>query len=399
MAEDIATGNVVQQVEDPYIRELRQFLFERGFDFAGNPLPLEAITSQIAPFNPLEQRAIDIGAGGIGSYFPYMQRGTELLENAVDEYDLAGAMIRESMPYYNEAVAGYRDAANLARSGLAPTERGIYEGMNMLQAGLGSFNNNAANYYMNPYMQSVIEDQLTDVDEFYDQQVTDLNTKAAQSGLRGSARAGLLGLELEKAKQEQRSKLLNQGLASAYDQAQRQFNLEQQALRGAAPVMASLGQGFGQARSGLAGLLNDLSSNVGNVGGNYLRTGTALMGVPSGIQSLGGAMTNLGGIEQAFRGNDVSQLMGMGQTARGYEQAVLDAQTQNAYNLAMEPYNRLSYLSEFASPNYMGSGQSMRLSQQQAAMPSPFRSTLGAVPAGNSIGGGFNFNPLSWFGG
>ena len=64
----------------------------------------------------------------------------------------------------------------------------------------------------------------------------------------------------------------------------------------------------------------------------------------------------------------------------------------------MEPYNRLSYLSEFASPNYMGSGQSMRLSQQQAAMPSPFRSTLGAVPAGNSIGG-FNFNPLSWFGG
>ena len=162
--------------------------------------------------------------------------------------------------------------------------------------------------------------------------------------------------------------------------------------------MASLGQGFGQARSGLAGLLNDLSSNVGNVGGNYLRTGTALMGVPSGIQSLGGAMTNLGGIEQAFRGNDVSQLMGMGQTARGYEQAVLDAQTQNAYNLAMEPYNRLSYLSEFASPNYMGSGQSMRLSQQQAAMPSPFRSTLGAVPAGNSIGG-FNFNPLSWFGG
>ena len=50
MANDIAAGNVVQQLEDPYIRELRQFLFERGFDFAGNPLPLEAITSQIASF-------------------------------------------------------------------------------------------------------------------------------------------------------------------------------------------------------------------------------------------------------------------------------------------------------------------------------------------------------------
>jgi len=198
MANDIAAGNVVQQLEDPYIRELRQFLFERGFDFAGDPLPLEAITSQIAPFNPLEQRGMDIATGGVGSYFPYMQRGTELFENAVDEYDLAGAMMKESMPYYNEAAGGYRDAAMLARSGLAPTERGIYEGMNMLQAGLGSFDQRAANNYMDPYMRSVIDDQLLDVDQFYDQQVTDLNTKAAQSGLRGSARAGLLGLEIQK---------------------------------------------------------------------------------------------------------------------------------------------------------------------------------------------------------
>ena len=124
------------------------------------------------------------------------------------------------------------------------------------------------------------------------------------------------------------------------------------------------------------------------------------MGVPSGIQSLGGAMTNLGGIEQAFRGNDIANLTNSGRMARGYEQAVLDTQRQNAYALAMEPYNRLSYLAEFASPNYMGSGQSMRLSQQQQALPSPFQAALTNVPPGNTIGGGgFNFNPLSWFGG
>ena len=91
--------------------------------------------------------------------------------------------------------------------------------------------------------------------------------------------------------------------------------------------------------------------------------------------------------------------MSAGRTARGYEQAVLDTQRQNAYALAMEPYNRLSYLSEFASPNYMGSGQSMRIAQQQQALPSPFQAALTNVPPGNSIGGGFNFNPLSWFGG
>jgi len=388
MANDIAAGNVVQQLEDPYIRELRQFLFERGFDFAGNPLPLEAITSQIASFNPLEQRAIDIGAGGIGSYFPYMQRGTELFENAVDEYDLAGAMMKESMPYYNEAAGGYRDAAMLARSGLAPTERGIYEGMNMLQAGLGSFDQRAADNYMNPYMRSVIDDQLSDVDEFYDQQVTDLNTKAAQSGLRGSARAGLLGLEIEKAKQEQRSKLLNQGLASAYDQAQRQFNLEQQALRGAGPVMASLGQGFGQARSGLAGLLNDLSTNIGNVGGNYLRTGSAYTGIPAGQQGLGGAITNLGGIGQAYRGNDISQLMNLGQTARGYEQAVMDTQKQNAYNIAMEPYQRMNYLSGLAGTI---PGGTTTFTNSQFSSPNPMRGVAGQTIGADTY---YSINPL-----
>ena len=393
-------GQVVQQLDDPYLRALREYIFNTAMGFAGQPLPIESLVTQIAPFNPLEQGAIDIAAGGVGSYFPYLRRGAQMFESAADYYPESAALIRESVPYYNEAVGGYRDAANLARSGLQPTERGIYEAINMLNAGLGSFDQRAANYYMNPYMNAVVQDQLDEVDRYYDQQITDLGTRLAGSGLRGSARGGLLELELAKEKEKRRSQLLNSGLASAYNQAQQQFNLEQGALRGAAPTMASLGQGFGAARSGLAGLLNDLSSNVGNVGGNYLRTGTALMGVPGGIQSHGGAMTNLGGIEQAFRGNDIGNLMSAGRTARGYEQAVLDTQRQNAYALAMEPYNRLSYLSEFASPNYMGSGQSMRIAQQQQALPSPFQAALTNIPPGANIGGGgFNFNPLSWFGG
>ena len=375
-------GNVQQVLDDPYLRALREYIFNTGMAFAGQPLPVEALVNQIAPFNPLEQRAIDIAAGGVGSYFPYLRRGAEMFESAADYYPEAAALTRESVPYYNEAVSGYRDAANLARSGLQPTERGIYEAINMLNAGLGSFDQRAANYYMNPYMNAVVQDQLNEVDKYYDQQITNLGTQLAGSGLRGSARGGLLELELAKEKEKRRSELLNSGLASAYNQAQQQFNLEQGALRGSAPVMASFGQGFGAARSGLAGLLNDLSSNVGNIGSNYLRTGSALMGIPAGIQSLGGAMTNLGGIEQAFRGNDISNLNSAGLTARAYEQAVLDTQRQNAYKLAMEPYSRLSYLSTFASPQYMGSGQTTNFFQQQGYQPSPMQGTMLATQGG-----------------
>ena len=93
-------------------------------------------------------------------------------------------------------------------------------------------------------------------------------------------------------------------------------------------------------------------------------------------------MTNLGGIEQAFRGNDISNLNSAGLTARAYEQAVLDTQRQNAYKLAMEPYSRLSYLSTFASPQYMGSGQTTNFFQQQGYQPSPMQGTMLATQGG-----------------
>lgn len=50
----------------------------------------------------------------------------------------------------------------------------------MLNAGLGSFDDRAANFYMNPYVNAVIEDQLEGVDEFYDNKITELNLNAAR---------------------------------------------------------------------------------------------------------------------------------------------------------------------------------------------------------------------------
>jgi len=55
-------GQVVQTLDDPYLKALREYIFNTAMGFAGQPLPIEAIVSQIAPFNPLEQSAIDIAA-------------------------------------------------------------------------------------------------------------------------------------------------------------------------------------------------------------------------------------------------------------------------------------------------------------------------------------------------
>ncbi len=367
------SGDVSYNVADPYIRALTEFLFNQGYAFSAKPPPLEAITTQIAPFNPLEQAALDLTAQGVGAYAPYFQRGMEAYEGAFPFIGEGASVMRDAYPLYSEGIMGLRDAADLARSGLQPTERGYYEAINMLNAGLGSFDDRAANFYMNPYVNAVIENQIEDVDEFYDNKITELNLNAAGSGLRGSTRLGMIELEMEKQRQEARQQIINQGLTSAYSQAQNQFNIEQQALRGAAPTMAGLGQGFGNTRSGLAGLLAQLSTGISSGGQNFAQLGTGLAGFAPAMQSLGSGFIGAGGTLQGLQGADIAALANAGRTARGYEQSVYDTARQNAYNIYMDPYNRTSY--QLGLAQGIPSNQ-MMMSQQQGAVASPMQTTL-----------------------
>jgi len=393
-------GNVEYNLADPYIRALTEFLFNQGYSFSSKPPPIEAITTQVAPFNPLEQRALDMTAQGVGAYLPYFQRGMEAYEGALPFLGEGASVMRDAYPLYSEGIGGLRDAAMLARSGLAPTERGIYEGMNMLQAGLGSFDSDAANFYMNPYMEAVVEDQLEDIDEFYDNKITELNINAANSGLRGSTRAGMIELEMEEQRQEQRQKLINQALASSYNQAQNQFNIEQQALRGAAPTMAGLGQSFGQARSGLAGLLSQLSTGIASGGQNFAQLGTGLAGFAPAMQNIGSGFIGAGGTLQGLQGADIAALANAGRTARGYEQSLYDTQRQNAYNIYMDPFNRTTYQLGLAQgiPS-----NTMMMGQGQAPIASPMQTTLsGYAPYVNPYSmfnpSGFGFDQRAYGG-
>ena len=380
----VPAGNVEYKMADPYTRALQEFLFNQLYSVTSNPPPIEGLTTQIAPFNPLEQSSIDLLTSGVGSYLPYFNRGIEMTEGAVPFIGEGASVMRDAYDLYGESIGGQRDAAMLARSGLAPTERGIYEGMNMLQAGLGSFDQRAADSYMNPYMRSVVDNQLEDVDQFYNQKITDLNTQAAQSGLRGSARAGLLGLELAKQQQEARQNTLNSGLGTAFNQAQNQFNLEQQALRQAGPTMANLGQAFGQTRSGLAALLSGLSGNVGSTANSYVGLGQGLGNFAPAMANLGSAFSGYGNNLQNLMYNDANALGSAGRTARAYEQAVYDTQRANAMSIYNDPINRT--LQQFQLANSLP-GNTMAYSMSQGSAPSPMQQTFGDPTYTNQFAG------------
>jgi len=380
----VPAGNVEYKMADPYTRALQEFLFNQLYSVTSNPPPIEGLTTQIAPFNPLEQSSIDLLTSGVGSYLPYFNRGIEMTEGAVPFIGEGASVMRDAYDLYGESIGGQRDAAMLARSGLAPTERGIYEGMNMLQAGLGSFDQRAADNYMNPYMRSVVDDQLEDVDQFYNQKITDLNTQAAQSGLRGSARAGLLGLELAKQQQEARQNTLNSGLGTAFNQAQNQFNLEQQALRQAGPTMANLGQAFGQTRSGLAALLSGLSGNVGSTANSYVGLGQGLGNFAPAMANLGSAFSGYGNNLQNLMYNDANALGSAGRTARAYEQAVYDTQRANAMSIYNDPINRT--IQQFQLANSLP-GNTMSYGMSQGSAPSPMQQTFGNPTYTNQFAG------------
>ena len=104
--EYIPAGRVDYQMAAPYIRALQEFLFNQAYAVSSNPPPIEALTTQIAPFNPLEQRALDLTSVGVGSYLPYFNRGVELTEGALPFIGEGAAVMRDAYPLYSEADRG-----------------------------------------------------------------------------------------------------------------------------------------------------------------------------------------------------------------------------------------------------------------------------------------------------
>ena len=137
--------------------------------------------------------------------------------------------------------------------------------------------------------------------------------------------------------------------------------------------MASLGQGFGQARSGLAGLLSQLSTGISSGGQNFAQLGTGLAGFAPAMQNIGSGFIGAGGTLQGMQGADVSALANAGRTARGYEQSLYDTQRQNAYNIYMDPYNRTTY--QLGLAQGIPSNQ-MMMGQNQGPIASPMQTTL-----------------------
>ena len=238
-------------------------------------------------------------------------------------------------PYEGNRIAGFsplqtqsqQNAANMQTSGATGfgTQLAGAAGLGALgarydptQFQAGEFGGDAAQRYMSPYMQNVVDIQQREAQRQGDIAGTQLASQATKSGAFGGGRQAIMEAEAARNLATQKGDIQARGLQSSYDQAQAQFNADQ-ARRMQAQQLAEQSKQYG-AGYGMQGLQTALqgAGQLGTLGGQEFAQGMD-------INKLQNAY---GGQQQALQ-------------QQGLSQAYQDFQNQQNY-----PYKQLGFMSD-----------------------------------------------------
>tara|TARA_R110000823_G_scaffold298164_2_gene418449 strand:- start:3766 stop:4872 length:1107 start_codon:yes stop_codon:yes gene_type:complete len=180
------------------------------------------------------------------------------------------------------------------------------------------FNQAAANQYMSPYMQSVVDVQQQEAQRQSDIAGTQRNAQATGAGAFGGSRQAIMDAEAARNLATQKGSIQATGLQNAYSQAQNQYNADQASQMQANQLNAQQQQyGAGLGMQGLQ-TANAAAGQLGALGQNAY---TQDMGI-----------------------NQLQQSTGATQQAQ--QQALLNTQYQNYLTQQQAPYQQLSYMSD-----------------------------------------------------
>lgn len=231
-------------------------------------------------------------------YFERLMARTEAESN--QPYAMyPGQRIQGFTPDTQSAFQGYR---NLAGYGNPTVDQGAAmaqaAGQRALQAGnyqpqmvgTGQWSGQAANRYMDPYLQNVLDVQQRRATQRYGEQVGQLDTGAQKAKAFGGSRHGIQSALAQRDFNQQLSDSEAQGLSQAYQNAQQMFTSDQ--ARTLQARMANQQAGLQGAQLGLQGAQAGIGAAqaLGQLGGTqqqlYMDRMKALMGVGTAQQDL-----------------------------------------------------------------------------------------------------------------
>jgi hypothetical protein len=191
----------------------------------------------------------------------------------------------------------------------------------------GQFGNRAAEQYMNPYMQNVVDVQQREAQRQADIAGTQRNAQAVRSGAFGGSRQAITDAEAARNLATQKGDIQAQGLNTSFQQAQQQFNAD-------------------QARRLQAQQLGEQSRQYG--------AGLGLQGLQTGLQAAG-TLGQLGG-QQFQQGMDINKLQSAyGGMQQAQAQKGLDVGYQDFLNQQNYPYKQLGFMSDLLRGTPTGS--------------------------------------------
>jgi hypothetical protein len=250
----------------------------------------------------------------------------------------------------------------------------------------------AAEAYMDPYMQNVVNIQQREAQRAADIAGTQRGAQAVGAGAFGGSRQAIMDAEAARNLSQQKGDIQARGLQSAFQNAQQQFNAEQgyglqaqQANQGAGLTVgqqnlaANLGiQQLGAGQNLQAQLANQQQAMEAQRLGEQSRQ----FGGSLGLQGLQAAMTGAGqlgalGQQEFGQQKDILGLQNQfGGQQQAQQQALMNAEAQNFAAQQRYPYQQLEFMSNILRGTPMGTVQSM-----YQAPPSPLSQVVGAGTA------------------
>lgn len=323
----------------------------------------------IAPLNSLQTQGIDQGAGAAAA-------GTGM-----------GAI---NLGITNAALAGGYDPSQVSMPGSAAqvSAPGAY---NPSQVGSGVWSTGAAQQYMNPYTQQVIDAANTNIDRNLAQTQNATNSQAVAAGAYGGTRQAVANAENARDANQLKAQTSAGLLSDAYTNAQNAFQADQGRSLAAqqSNQQAGLSAGLTAAQQSLAAQeANQQAGLAGQQMGLSAQQANQQAGLSAANLGLGSAdlLGRLGISQQGVAQNNAQALYGYGQIGQDLQNQQNVWDYQNSYlNPQQWPLRGLSALESAVSgiPYSSSSATSQPLYRNKTA------GALGGAASGAAAGSAF----------
>jgi len=334
----------------PFQEQFLADIFASGKKLTGDGTQMPYSPQQLAGLSDAQKQAVTQSMSGVGAFQPYLQQGSQALGQGIGAVGTGLGALGSAIGQLPAAQQGYLNQQQAMLDAQALGQAGTQQAQAMTAGADYGFDPTSYQQFMDPYLESVVQQQYQDIADQGDIAKNKANAQSVGAGAFGGSRDALLQSEINQNVLEQQARTGSQlrsagfqqasGLAqqAAAQQAQQQLaqagqfgqqagQLGQQGMQGA--------QGYGQTAAGL-GNLAQLTGQLGQSTGQLGQT----------VGQLGSATAGLGQLGQQMGVQDINTLLGAGALSQGQAQKSLDVARANDLARQALPYQQVGFMSD-----------------------------------------------------